>query len=289
MLYSACIALIWVLMATGYNFLIGMSGQMAMSHIAFFGIGAYVSALLTRNLAVPYILALGAALLLPAFCAWVMAKAAVKFTGPYLAMITFAFHAMCNTLFINWKEVTNGWDGVRRIPPIAIGDFAINTPLRSYYLLLGACAIALYGAYRIKYSRIGRAFFAIRENRLAAKGAGIDTTNFITLSFCLSGVYAGLAGSMMAHFVRYIDPTSFDLRVLIDLLIILIIGGRGSILGVTITALAFVWALEYLRFLQDWKLMAFGLILIIMISISPNGIGELFDRIRGRVRRKEPI
>jgi branched-chain amino acid transport system permease protein len=286
MIYNGCIALIWLLMATGYNFLIGMCGQMAMSHIAFFGIGAYVSALLTRNLHVSYLPALAAALILPALCAWIMAKAAVKFVGPYLAMITFAFHSMCYSLFINWKDLTNGWEGVRRIPPITSGEFAFNTPLRSYYLLLGVSALALYVAFRIKYSRTGRAFFAVRENRLAAKGAGIDTGSIITLAFCLSGVYAGLAGSMLAHFVRYIDPTSFDLRVLIDLLIILIVGGRGSILGVTVTSIIFIFSLEYLRFLQDWKLMVFGLLLILVINASPNGVGELF-RLLGQPRGRE--
>ena len=204
----------------------------------------------------------------------------MRFVGPYLAMITFAFHSMALTVFINWTEVTNGWGGLSRIPPIRLGGFVVNTPARAYYVLLAASAIALYVAYRLKYSRTGRAFFAIRENRLAAKGVGIDTTRTITLAFCLSGLYAGLAGSLHAHLVRYIDPTSFGLQKLIDLLVILIVGGRGSLVGVSVTAVAFVFGLEYLRFLQDWKLMVFGSLLILLVNVSPDGIGALARQLR---------
>ena len=287
MLFNGVVALVTVLLATGYNFLIGMCGQLAMAHVAFFGIGAYTSALLVRDGGVPYLAALAAAMALPTVLAWIIAQVAVRFVGPYLAMITFAFHAVCGVLFINWDSLTNGWRGLTRIPPIAIGNFAINTPLRSYYLLLAAVALALFVAYRIKHSRVGRAFFAIRYNRLAAKGAGIDTAKMITVAFCLSGAFAGLAGSMQAHFIRYIDPSTFGLPRLIDLLIILIVGGRGNILGVTATAIVFVFLLEYLRFLQDWKLMLFGLLLIVMVNISPDGVGALVARMSKRRQRQE--
>ena len=282
LLFNACVAMVYLLLATGYNFLVGMCGQLAMSHVAFFGIGAYASALATRDGGWPYPVALLAAVALPTACAWVMARAAVRFVGPYLAMITFAFHAMAATVFVNWTAVTNGWGGLSRIPPIRLGGVAVNTPARSYYLLLAVSAAALYVAYRVKYSRTGRAFFAIRENRLAAKGVGIDPARVITVAFCLSGLFAGLAGSLHAHLVRYIDPTSFGLQKLIDLLVILIVGGRGSLVGVSVTAVAFVFALEYLRVLQDWKLMVFGALLIVLVSVSPDGVAELARRWRRR-------
>ena len=279
LLFNASVAMVYLLLATGYNVLLGMCGQLAMSHVAFFGIGAYASALATRDAGLPYPVALGLALLLPTACAWVMARAAVRFVGPYLAMISFAFHSMALTIFINWTDVTNGWGGLSRIPPIRLGMFVVNTPTRAYYVLLAASALALFVAYRLKYSRTGRAFFAIRENRLAAKGVGIDTTRTITLAFCLSGLFAGLAGSLHAHLVRYIDPTSFGLQKLIDLLVILIVGGRGSLVGVTVTAFAFVFGLEYLRFLQDWKLMVFGALLIVLVNVSPDGLPALVRRL----------
>jgi branched-chain amino acid transport system permease protein len=280
LLFNACVALVYLLLATGYNFLLGMCGQLALAHVAFFGIGAYASALLTRDLGVPYPAALAAALALPTACAWLMAQAAVRLVGPYLAMLTFAFHTIALTVFINWTAVTNGWGGLSRIPPIRLGPLAVTTRTRSYYLLAAVAAVALYVAYRVKHSRTGRAFFAIRENRLAAKGVGIDTARTITLAFCLSGLYAGLAGSLHAHLVRYIDPTSFGLQKLIDLLVILIVGGRGSIAGVGVTAVVFVLALEYLRFLQDWKLMVFGALLILLVNVSPDGLADLARRLR---------
>jgi branched-chain amino acid transport system permease protein len=288
LLFNACVALVYLLLATGYNVLIGMCGQLSMAHVAFFGLGAYASALLTRDLGAPWPLAFLAAVALPTASAWVMARAAVRFVGPYLAMITFAFHAMALTLFINWTEVTNGWGGLSRIPPVRLGTLAVNTPVRSYYLLLAWSAAALYVAYRIKRSRLGRAFFAIRENRLAAKGVGVDTARAITLAFCLSGAFAGAAGSLHAHLVRYIDPTSFGLQKLIDLLIILIVGGRGSVAGVAVTAIAFVFALEYLRFLQEWKLVIFGALLILLVNASPDGLADLVRRAAGRRARPEP-
>jgi branched-chain amino acid transport system permease protein len=281
-LFNASLALVSLLLATGYNFLLGMAGQLALSHVAFFAIGAYTSALLTRDAGLPFPVALAAAIALPSLSAWAIAGAAVRFVGPYLAMVTFAFHAMVQTLCVNWIAVTNGWGGLSRIPPVRLGTLLINTPTRSYYLLLGAATVGLYVAYRVKYSRLGRALFAIRENRMAARNAGIDTRRTITVAFCLSGAFAGLAGSLLAHLVRYIDPTSFGFQSLIDLLVILIVGGRGNILGVSLAAAGFVFALEYLRFLQDWKLMIFGLLLIVLINVSPDGIGGLF---RWRLRR----
>ena len=287
LLYNAALAAIYVLLATGYNILIGMTGQLAMSHVAFYGIGAYVSALLTRDAGLAWPLSLALGMAVPTFWAWVMARAAVRFTGPYLAMITFAFHSMVVALFINWTDVTNGWGGVMRIPPLRIGDFAFSTPTRTYYLLAGVAVLGLFVAARIRASRQGRALFAIRENRLAARGVGIDTAAYITLAFCISGAYAGLAGGLLAHSVRYIDPTTFGLSTLVDLLIIIIVGGRGSVMGVAISAVCFVTALEYLRFLQDWKLIIFGLLLVALINISPDGLGALASKVLRRFGKSE--
>ena len=287
-LFNACVALIFVLLATGYNILIGMCGQLAMSHVAFFGIGAYASALLTRDYAIAWPLALAVAMILPAAAAWFMAQAATRLVGPYLAMVTFAFHSLMLTLFINWVDLTNGWGGVSRIPPASIGPVTFRDPVTVFFLLLGFAWAGLLFAHRLKSTRLGRAMFAVRENRLAARGVGIDTAKVITIAFCLSGVFAGLAGSLHAHFVRYIDPTSFGLQKLIDLLIIIIIGGRGSVWGVALTAVLFVFAMEYLRFLQDWKLMVFGLILIVFINISPKGAGPLIEASVKRLWRRSP-
>jgi branched-chain amino acid transport system permease protein len=284
LLYNAGLAAVYVILATGYNILIGMTGQLAMSQVAFYGIGAYVSALLTRDTGVNWAFSLLLAMAVPTFWAWVMARGAVRFTGPYLAMITFAFHSMVVALFINWTEITNGWGGVMRIPPLRVGDFAFSNATRSYYLLAAVAALGLFIAVRIRASRHGRALFAIRENRLAAKGVGIDTTAYITLAFCISGAYAGLAGGLLAHTVRYIDPTSFGLSTLVDLLIIIIVGGRGSVMGVAISAVCFVTALEYLRFLQDWKLIIFGLLLVVLINVSPDGVGPLAEKVLRRIK-----
>lgn len=285
LLYNAGIALLYVLLATGLNILLGLCGQLALSHVAFFGIGAYASALLTRDWGVPWPLAALAATALPTIAALVIARAALRFTGPYLAMVTFAFHSAVLTLFTNWVGLTNGWGGVSRIPAASILGLSFNTPTRAYYLILVFAAVGLCVAWRVKQSRVGRAMVAIRENRLAAKGVGIDTAATITTAFCLSGVYAGIAGSLHAQFVHYIDPTTFGLPRLIDLLIIIIVGGRGSIFAVAVAAVAFVFSLEYLRFLQDWKLMIFGGLLVIMVNTSPDGLGDLIVRLRGRLRR----
>jgi branched-chain amino acid transport system permease protein len=286
-IFNAAIALITVLLATGYNILIGMCGQLSMAHVAFFGIGAYTSALLTRDLAVPFPLAFVAAMALPTLCAVILARAAARLSGPYLAMVTFAFHSIALTVFINWVDVTNGWGGVIRIPPAGISRFSATDYHSIYYLVLAIAAFGVFVAYRLKTSRYGRAMFAIRENRLAAKGVGINTTLMITLAFCLSAAYAGAAGSLQAHLLRYIDPTSFGLPRLIDLLIIIIVGGRGSVFGVAAVAVLYVFSLEYLRFLQDWKLIVFGALLIVLINLSPNGVVPLVKNVGRRFKARE--
>ncbi len=282
-IFNATVALITVLLATGYNILIGMCGQLSMAHVAFFGIGAYTSALLSRNLGVPFPLAFAAAIIAPTLSAVVIARAAARLSGPYLAMVTFAFHSMVLTLFINWTDLTNGWGGVTRIPPPSFLGLAATDYREMYYLVLAITVFGIFIAHRLKISRHGRAMFAIRENRLAAKGVGINTASMITLAFCLSAAYAGAAGSLQAHFIRYIDPTSFGLPRLVDMLIIIIIGGRGSVVGVSVVAVLYVFSLEYLRFLQDWKLIVFGVLLIVLINLSPNGIAPLFRRVTDRL------
>jgi branched-chain amino acid transport system permease protein len=152
-----------------------------------------------------------------------------------------------------------------------------------YYLVLAVAAFGVFVAYRLKASRHGRAMFAIRENRLAARGVGINTASMITLAFCLSAAYAGAAGSLQAHFIRYIDPTSFGLPRLIDMLIIIIVGGRGSVIGVSVIAILYVFSLEYLRFLEDWKMIVFGVLLIVLINLSPTGIAPLFRQVVDRL------
>jgi len=267
------VVLVYAVLALGLNFTVGWTGQVSLGHAGFWGIGAYTTAILTAKLAAwsPWgAMALGATL--AGLTGVLLGLPTLRLKGHYLALATIGFGEVVQLVFNNWRPVTGGADGVSGIPVLAIGPFAFDTERRMFYLLLVAVALLTVGAARIRDSGFGRAFMAVRDNEMAADVAGVPTTSVKTLAFALGAAYAGLAGALYAHLLRYVSPDVFGFEQSLLILSMLVIGGLGSLAGALVGALVGVALPELLRIFGVYYMAVYALLVILVIVFMPTGL-----------------
>ena len=282
------LSMIFGLCALGLNFVLGYAGQISLAQAAFWGIGAYTSTLLSTRflpaIGIPpsvgvWLGLVGAVIVCAAFGA-ILGFPTLKLRGHYLAMATIGFGFIIQLFLINAKSLTRGSDGIPGIPSYDLFGYVFKKEGQAYYLILAFAIILCYVAYRIKNSRSGRAFQAVRENEMAAEALGVDTTGFKILAFCLSAVYAGIAGSLFAHTgSHYISPDTFSFDQSVILLAMLVLGGSGSIPGAMIGALLLTLLPEWLRFLRDAYMAVNAAAIILIMIFMPTGIVGLISLI----------
>jgi len=280
------LSMIFGLCALGLNFVLGYAGQISLAQAAFWGIGAYTSTLLSTRylpaIGIPpsvgvWIGLVGAILVCAAFGA-VLGFPTLKLRGHYLAMATIGFGFIIQLFLINAQSFTHGSDGIPAIPSYNIFGYVFKKEGQAYYLILAFVVVLCYVAYRIKNSRSGRAFLAVRENDMAAEALGVNTTGFKILAFCLSAVYAGIAGSLFAHTgSHYISPDTFSFDQSVILLAMLVLGGSGSIPGALIGAFLLTLLPEWLRFLRDAYMAVNAAAIILIMIFMPTGIVGLIS------------
>lgn len=282
------LSMIFGICALGLNFVLGYAGQMSLGHAAFWGLGAYTSALLAVRLGWSPWLGLVGAILVTAAFSVVIGFPTLKLRGHYLAMATIGFGFIIQLVLVNWISLTMGSDGIPGIPSFGIGGFVFKSQAQVYYLILAVVLILCYIAYRIKNSRIGRAFIAIRENDMAAEALGVDTTRYKILAFCLAGVYAGIAGSLFAHSgSRYISPDTFSFDQSVMFLAMLVLGGSGTLWGAVIGSFLLTLLPEWLRFLRDAYMAVNAAAIILIMIFMPSGIAGLVTILFRKLTRKE--
>jgi len=279
---------IYAIAVMGLGILLGFTGQMSLAQAAFLGIGAYTSAWFTTHLGWPVWPAMGAAVALSALVGLAVGYPCLRLSGHYLALATIGFGIIAQLVLINWKSVTNGSDGVTGIPPPQIGPWTLDTYGKYYYLVLAAVLVCAYVAWRIKTTRVGRALHAIRENEIAARATGIDATRYKIIAFVLAGAYAGLAGSLLAHDIKFISPDSYSFDQSVVFLVMLILGGSSSITGALVGALLLTMLPEVLRPLKSSYIMVYGAAVIAMIVFMPQGLVGLFAALRARFETRTP-
>ena len=279
---------IYSIAVMGLGILLGFTGQMSLAQAAFLGIGAYTSAWFTTQLHWPVWPAMAMAVLLSALVGLVVGYPCLRLSGHYLALATIGFGIITQLVLINWKSVTNGSDGITGIPPPQIGPWVLDTYGTYYYLVLAAVLVCAYIAWRIKTTRVGRALHAIRENEIAARATGIDATRYKIVAFVLAGSYAGLAGSLLAHDIKFISPDSYSFDQSVVFLVMLILGGSSSISGALIGALLLTMLPEVLRPLKSSYIMVYGAAVIAMIVFMPQGLVGLFNAMRARFESRTP-
>ncbi len=268
--------------AMGLQVLLGYSGQLSIGQAAFYGIGAYTSALLTARLAVPFPLALIGAGAAAAIASLLMVPI-TRLTGAYLAVATLGFSIIVFLFIQNEEWLTGGSYGFIGIPRAELFGYALRDPMWSYYLNVGVAAIVYFTFARIEGSRFGRAINAIRQDADAARASGIRVTLLKSECFVIAAFVAGLAGSLYAHEVRYLAPNDFTFWKSIEMLIMVVIGGVGSLAGAILGAAVVVGLPEYLRAIGDYRMLVFGAILIATMLFGEGGLAALLATLGRRV------
>jgi branched-chain amino acid transport system permease protein len=262
---------IYVIVAVGLNLLTGYTGQISMGHAAFYGLGAYSSALLAANFGIPFWIGIIAGGVVAFIFGIIMGLPSVKLSDSYLALVTIGFSWIVRLVLVNWVPVTRGPSGVTAIPAPSIGKFLFQG-ISYYYLVLVFCCLAILVAYRLINSRVGRAFIAIRENSVAAEAMGINTYKYKLIGFAVSAAFAGVAGVLYAHAVSYISPDTFTFDQSVMFLTMIMIGGLGNISGSIVGALLIGILPEYLRAFGDYQTAIYGLMIILVLIFMPQGM-----------------
>jgi branched-chain amino acid transport system permease protein len=269
---------LFVLMGLGLNIVVGFAGLLDLGYVAFYAIGAYVMAMLTSpelgfaNLswwaAMP--IAVGVAILFGV----ILGIPVLKVRGDYLAIITLGFGEIIRLLAISdaLRGITGGAQGVLGIAKPTIGSFVFDDQVKIYYLLLAGCLLAAFISLRLRDSRMGRAWMAMREDEDVAQAIGINLVTTKLLAFAAGAAFSGLSGAIFAAKLGSIYPHSFGLLISINVLALIIVGGMGSIPGVVVGALALVGLPELLREFAEFRLLVYGVVLVVMMLYRPEGL-----------------
>jgi len=271
---------LFTLMALGFDLVLGYLGELSLGHAAFFGIGAYTTALLTRHFGMPFPLDLLLAGLFTGIFGLLIGAPSLRLRGPYFAIVTFGFAEILHLVALNWTSLTRGPMGLPDIPHAQLGPFRITTELGYYYLVLALIGVAMLVTRRLLESTVGHAFLAIRENEELASAAGIPTFRFKLLAFVIGMIFAGAAGSVYARYVHFVDPTALSFYYTVTVVSMVIVGGQGSIAGTTLGALVFTLVPEYLRVAERARLVIFGALLMLAIVFMPDGLRGIWRRAR---------
>lgn len=279
---------LYVLMALGLNIAVGLAGLLDLGYVTNFAVGAYVMGVLTSTGPLGrgdlnFWMVLPVSVLAAMFTGFVLALPVLRMRGDYLAIATLGFGEIIRLLALSdWlAPYIGGAQGILFIPKPQIGNFVFDTPQTLYYIILAACFLMLFISIRLNNSRTGRKWMAMREDEDAAGAMGIDTTVAKMLAFTLSAASGGLAGGIFAAKLGTIFPHSFSLLISINVLAIIIVGGMGSIPGIVVGAFALIGLPELLREFSEYRLLLYGILLIVMMLTRPEGLWP------SAVRRRE--
>jgi branched-chain amino acid transport system permease protein len=264
--------------AIGLNLLSGYTNQLSFGHAGFLAIGAYVAALLTlRFPTLPVPLTLLAAGLATALVGLALGIPCLRLEGLYLAMATLAFGFVVTEAITNLDWLTRGNDGLR-VPLARLGPWTLATDAARYYLAVAVAAAMILAALNVAATRTGRAFLAIRTSEIAAQASGINAAAYKTIAFVLSAFYTGVAGGLFAFVVGFLSPDAFDVFLSVDFLVMIILGGLGSVLG-SVAGAAIVTVLnDSLAGFQAFRPLIFGAIMIICMLFMPGGLAAMARR-----------
>lgn len=294
LIHLGALAGIFVIMALGLNITLGFAGLLDVGFAVYFAAGAYTSAQLAVHFGTSFWIGLPLGGIVAAFFGFVVAWPALRVRGHYLAMVTLGYGMIMNLLHRNLKFLTNGTDGIINIPAPAIGDFEFiqaitigdfELPFQAnfYYLTLILIAFTLFASIRLRDSKLGRSWEAIREDEIAATCFGLNLTYLKVIAFSTGAFFGGLGGAVFAHMIGFIHPDNFILLVSITILAMVIIGGMGNIFGVAVGAVLLIMIPERLREFEDLRMLLFGLALVLIMIYRPQG---LFPNVR---RRRELV
>ncbi|WP_155317252.1 ABC transporter permease subunit [Desulfosarcina alkanivorans] len=274
-------ALIYVLLGLGLNIVVGVAGLLDLGYAAFYCVGAYSYALLNYHFGLGFWTVLGIGAGLAALFGIILGFPVLRLRGDYLAIVTLGFGEIIRLIMENWNEFSFGPSGIANIP--RPGFFGVDMNIEQatiyiYFLMIILSLFTIFVVNRLQNSRIGRAWIALREDEVACQAMGIDKRKTKLMAFALGATWAGFAGVVFAAKTTFINPASFTLWESINILCVVVLGGMGSIVGVIVGAFILILLPEYLRFLSEYRILAFGAILVVMMVFRPGGIVETVRR-----------
>ncbi len=269
------LALIFVVLGLGLNITVGLAGLLDLGYVAFFAVGAYTYALLDMHLGLGFWACLPLGGLAGMFFGVLLGFPILRLRGDYLAIVTLGFGSIAKIVIENWDEVLYGAAGIAGIS--RPGFFGMEMKLEAvtnyiYYLMIALVLVTIFVTNRLKDSRIGRAWMALREDEIACVAMGVDIAKTKLSAYALGAFWAGLIGVIFAARNTYINPNSFTFMESAIVLSIVVLGGMGSIIGVIIAALVLILMPEYLRAFSEYRMLVFGAVMVLMMIFRPQGL-----------------
>jgi len=300
---------IFIIAAMSLNLLLGYTGQLSLGHVAFFGLGAYTSSLVSLGFSVhllpawevtldpkPVWLGMLAGMVLAGACGWAIGRLSFKVRGAYFVIVTISFAEVIRLVALNWVELTQGPMALNNIPYLRLGipDLIEVSFLRkpaNYYLVLAVAVVCYILIRRLVSSRAGRAMIALRENEPLAASVGVDVTRCLVLATVVSAAMAGAAGALYAHYVRIVDPDVFLFIYTVTMVIMVVTGGKGTLAGPVVGGCIFGLLPEVLRSFEigpEVQWVTYGALMVLVVYFLPEGI---VPALRGWWRRRsgEPV
>lgn len=268
-------ALIFVVLGLGLNIVVGLAGLLDLGYVAFYAVGAYTFAMLYEYHGLGFWAALPVAGLLAAVTGVILGIPVLRLRGDYLAIVTLGFGEIIRLTLENWSSFTRGPAGVSGIPAPTVPGVELGFAQAQVFTYLVALALTVLTAVivrRLDRSRLGRAWIALREDEVACQAVGIDRTRTKLTAFALGACWAGFVGVLFAAKTSYVNPGSFTFLHSAIILCIVVLGGMGSISGVIVSALVISLLPEYLRFFSEYRMFAFGIVLVVMMLFRPGGL-----------------
>jgi branched-chain amino acid transport system permease protein len=296
LIYLMVLAGIYAILALGLSLFLGYAGQISLGHAAFFGIGAYTTAILTTRYGVPAVGAFWASALVAATFAYLIGKPILKLKGYFLALATLGFGEIFLVIVKETRSLTGGVSGIFGIPWFSVAGFTFDTYLKQYYLIWGVLIGLVLFAKNLVRSKMGRALLAVAASEDAASSVGINVAQTKLMVFVVSAAFAGFAGSLFACVMSTTSPDGFSLGLSVLIVMMVIMGGMGNLYGPIAGAIFLTWLLDILGGYQEYSLPIYGVILIILLIFFPDGIGTRLNArliylisYWGRKRRRERV
>lgn len=263
-------SIMFAILASSLNIAVGLTGLSNLAHATFFGVGAYVAAILSSRFGVPFYITLIAGGLVATVFGLILGAPTLRLKGVFLALATIAFGNTMRILEINWISVTNGPMGVTGILPAIVGGWRFSRTAYIYYGL-ALLLLSMYITKRIIRSKIGRAFLAVKYDETLARSMGVNITLYKVGAYVLSACLAGMAGTIYAHYAAFISPDTFTMADSTTVLCMVILGGTGSVAGPVVGAIILTLAPEILRFAQLYRIVFIGILMVVTVIAKERG------------------
>lgn len=265
-------AWLYAILALSLTLVAGTVGQISLGHAGLLAIGAYASALLALDLNMPVGFAVLSAGVITALLGTALIFPAFRLRGHYVSIATLGIGEIVGLVILNWESLTRGPIGVSGIPPLQLGGLALDSPVGSYWACLAVLVALALLQKRLLGSHLGRTFRAIRDDDVAARAYGISLNRYKGLAFAVGGFAAGISGAITAHLYSYINYETFTSQISILALTMVILGGLGNIAGAIVGAVALVSLPELFRFTAEWRMLLYGVVLLLLIRFRPQGV-----------------